>query len=139
MPDNIRLEKLKKTFVESRGNMGKAMIAAGFSAAYAKNPYQLVATKAYQKAMRPLLDRYQEALDDALEGMKRTQGKAVYGDFSAAVDRVQKQIQLITGKATDQTKVVFFPSDVLEKHGIDASTEANSPEPEQIQSGELRS
>lgn len=42
---NTRREKLLKFLVENGGNMQKAMIAAGYSEAYAKNSHKLKKTK----------------------------------------------------------------------------------------------
>jgi hypothetical protein len=51
----IRAHKALENIIENRGNVSRAMLDAGFSEAYARNPHQFVATKLFKELVEEYL------------------------------------------------------------------------------------
>lgn len=52
---NFRVKKTIENLIENHGNVSRAMVDAGYSKSYAKNPQDLVATQTFQDLMDELL------------------------------------------------------------------------------------
>lgn len=101
MAHSERIQRIPQALVENGGSLSAAMRAVGYGAGYAKNPSKLRKTKAWKETMEPVLKRLEKARDQAIERMEATVNEADYGQVSAGVERLTKQIQLISGKPTE--------------------------------------
>jgi len=60
-----------------------------------------IRTKTYQREIKPLLERLEEARNDALNRLPKKIGSARYRDLMDGVDKLTKNIQLLSGKPTE--------------------------------------
>lgn len=81
--------------------LGKIVKKKGYSVAVAKNPKIVTDTKSYQNEIKPLLIRLVEERDRAIQALKGKISKAKYRDLVDSVDKLTKNIQLLSGGATD--------------------------------------
>jgi lantibiotic modifying enzyme len=62
-------------------------------------------TKSYQSVIAPLLQRLEEERDRAISMMRKRISKAKYRDLTDSMDKLTKNIQLLSGKATENVAV----------------------------------
>jgi hypothetical protein len=69
-------------------------------------------TKSYRAEIAPLVQRLEEERDAVIKRMKAVRGKAKYRDLVDSVDKLTKNIQLLSGRATENVaaKVVVLPA-----------------------------
>lgn len=77
----------------------------GYSDTMAKNPKKVRKTKTYQKEIAPLVERMVIQRDLAIARMQKTIGKAKYRDAVDGLDKLTKNIQLLTGGATSRPNI----------------------------------
>lgn len=123
---DYRLKKLPQALVENGGKMGPALLAVGYAKGYASNPQKIKKTKAYQKVMKPLLDRLEEARDAAIERMAETVSQADYNAVAGGLNITQKQIQLLKGDPTENIKSTYSDLDDAKLKAIVARASAAS-------------
>ena len=87
--------------VVSRGVLRRAMLAAGYTEKSAKNPKNLTESKAYRQALPDIIERLKEERDRAIKQMGVKIGRAKYRDMVEAVDKLTKNIQLLSGGKTE--------------------------------------
>ena len=102
----LRQKRAIKEIVENRGVVSRAMVVAGYKRKTAKNPKNLTNSKAFKKELQPLLKRLEEERDAVIKRMKATRSKAKYRDLVDAVDKLTKNIQLLSGRATERVEEV---------------------------------
>jgi hypothetical protein len=98
------------------GKGGKVSVSAiarrkGYSRSVAKNPKQITTTKSFQDVIRPVVDRLIEERDRAIALLADRAPAANYRDLNDAIDKLTKNIQLLSGGATENiaAKVVYLP------------------------------
>ncbi len=79
---------------------------------------QIQKTKTYQKAIRPLLERLNDERDKIIEGLKKTRSKAKYRDLIDGLDKITKNIQLLSGKSTENVFVIQISKEIAQKNDI---------------------
>jgi hypothetical protein len=62
-------------------------------------------TKSYQAAIAPLVQRLEKERDAVIKRMRAVRNKAKYRDLVDSVDKLTKNIQLLSGKATENVAV----------------------------------
>ena len=82
-----------------RPNITKIAIKKGYTPKTA-NSGQVQKTKTYQKELAPLITRLEEERDAIVEALKKKRGKAKYRDLIDGLDKVTKNLQLLTGGST---------------------------------------
>lgn len=82
-----------------RPNITKIAISKGYSPKSA-NAGKVQATKTYKAELAPLVTRLEQERDAIVEALKKKRGKAKYRDLIDGLDKVTKNLQLLTGKAT---------------------------------------
>ena len=105
---SITVEEKQKRLLkllENGGSMRKAMVKAGYSQNYADNPKKLLQSKSFQNLRKQALERMEVQRQKALERMDQTVEKAKYSDVVNAVDRLTKNIQLLSGQSTSNIAV----------------------------------
>ena len=83
------------------------MLEVGYKPKTAKNPKNLTESKAFKQELKPLLDRLEKERDAIVERLKITRNKAKYRDLIDGLDKLTKNIQLLSGKPTDNIKGLF--------------------------------
>ena len=63
---------------------------------------QIQKTKTYQREIKPLLKRLEEERDKIIERLKKTRNKAKYRDLIDGLDKITKNHQLLSGRATSR-------------------------------------
>lgn len=117
-----RLKRLPKALVENGGVLGKSMEAVGYAKAYAKNPQKIRETEGWKEVMEPVVRRLERARDQALKRMEETVNEADYAAVSASAERLTKQIQVLTGKPTENVNIMASKSDDELKRIIEAGS-----------------
>lgn len=118
--------------IATLGKGGKVSVSAiarrkGYSKSVAKNPKQITETKSFQAVIRPLLDRLEEERDRAISLLASRVGKASYRDLTDSIDKLTKNIQLLSGGATETiaAKVVYLPARKPDD-GMDTNTSSTA-------------
>jgi hypothetical protein len=75
-------------------------------------------TKTYQKVLRPLVDQLEAERQAILDRMPKVRGKAKYRDLVDGLDKVTKNLQLLTGRATEHIGVAILTNE--DKAKLDA-------------------
>lgn len=101
-----------KTLGKSRKvSISKIALKKGYSKTTAKTPKNITNTKSYQNEIRPLIVRLEEARNRAVELLETKEGKAKYRDLMDGIDKLTKNIQLLSGKATENVNYIDIPYD----------------------------
>lgn len=86
---------------QKKVNFGK-IIGKRYSTSTSKTPQRVTETKSYQEEMKPVLDQLITERQRALDGLKLKISKAKYRDLNDAIDKLTKNIQLLSGGATER-------------------------------------
>lgn len=78
----------------------------GYSASSAR-AMKATRTRAYKETMRPLLERLEEERDRAISMLKGRISKAKYRDLIDGLDKITKNIQLLSGGRTGDETIVI--------------------------------
>ncbi len=102
------------------------MIESGYDEDYASSG-QITKTKQYQEKMKPIKDQLEEERQRIItEITSKNLSKERYKDLVDAVDKITKNIQLLSGGATERVISVNISSEVAQKNDIDPSTKPDS-------------
>lgn len=95
----VAREVLETVGKGKRPNVSKIAIKKGYSpkTAYAG---RVQTTASYKKEIAPLITRLEEERDAIVEALKKKRGKAKYRDLIDGLDKVTKNLQLLTGGST---------------------------------------
>lgn len=107
--ENARAVALEVSETVRKGKkvvLGK-IIAKRYAKSTSQRPKQVTETKSYKEAMKPLIDRLEEERNAIIERLKKTRTKAKYRDLIDGLDKVTKNIQLLSGKPTDRTDLTL--------------------------------
>lgn len=85
-------------------NRYRISVKHGYSPQSAKAS-KAVRTKAYQQEIEPLTSRLEKERDAIIECLKSTRNKAKYRDLIDGLDKITKNIQLLTGGATQNIAI----------------------------------
>lgn len=107
-----RLKQLPKALVDNRWNMYQALRSLGYSHHYASNPIQIRNTIGYKKVMKPILKRLELQRDKIVKALEdKDFTTEEFKDLVKALSLLNKDVQLLGGKATDITKFVITEGD----------------------------
>lgn len=87
-----------------RPNIKKIAISKGYSPKTA-GAGRVQTTQSYKKELAPLITRLEEERDAIVEALKKKRGKAKYRDLIDGLDKVTKNLQLLTGGATQNIAI----------------------------------
>jgi len=98
----IKQKKVISKIIENRGNVSRAMRESGYTEASAKNPKNLTESKGYKEAVSPFVQQMMEERQRLLDSMTTEDLTSVkYKDKTDSVDKLTKNIQLLTGGSTE--------------------------------------
>lgn len=98
------LETLRKG---KRVNKGEIIRKNGYSESTATVPNNVTDTKSYQEVVRPVVERMIEERDEVIKAMKLKRDDAHYNHLTDALDKLTKNIQLLSGEQTENSKITF--------------------------------
>ena len=98
---SIKQKKAVKAIIENHGNVSKGMLEAGYTPATAKNPKNLTSSIGFKEEIAPVLLALKKERDAAIKAMVGKRGRAKYRDLTDAIDKLTKNMQLLSGKPTD--------------------------------------
>jgi len=99
----VAQELIKNLQSDKPLNRSKLLEKVGYarSTARHKTPY-IIESKAVQDLVRPVIERMEIERNRALEILPKKIGRASYGDAIQAVDKLTKNIQLLSGGDTER-------------------------------------
>jgi hypothetical protein len=86
-------------------NLGKIARKKGYKQNTADNPKNITDTKSYKEVINPVVRAMEKERDAAIKMMSKVRNKAKYRDFADAIDKLTKNIQLLTGGKTENNGV----------------------------------
>ncbi len=104
-------EKLIKLILENLGTskntktLGELILEAGYEESMAKNPYQILESETVKEGLSETVESMKKIRNKALkalDGKDLSEEKAK--DISDIVDKIQRNIQLLTGEDTDRLR-----------------------------------
>jgi hypothetical protein len=112
-------QKLIKLLIENYGNkkatktLGELILEAGYSESSSKNP-QLVITEEMREELTPIIDKMQKIRTKALDSITDSAlGTSSPRDNVYVADTLTKNIQLLSGNATERTTVIVEEADKI--------------------------
>lgn len=82
-------------------NLGKIARRKGYSDNTADNPKNITETKSYKEEVRPLVEQLEAERQAVVTRLMVVRDKASYRDLIDGLDKITKNIQLLTGRATE--------------------------------------
>ena len=79
----------------------------GYSDAVAGNPKRVTKTTSYKAEVQPLLARLVSLRDKIIAQMEKRMPAAQYSALSGSVETISKQINLLSGKPTDNVQYIL--------------------------------
>jgi hypothetical protein len=102
-----RAKKAIRNILVGKGGEGKALIDAGYSKAYAKNPKKFRNSKAYKEEVIPFLTKLLKERDRIIEAMSEKKlKKEQYFVLSNSLDKIVKNAELLAGRPTDNLNLI---------------------------------
>lgn len=103
----LRQQKLAQKILENTGKsakgkpMGKLMVEAGYSPETAKNPHQILKSPIIQDALDPFVKKMMKERDHIINLLPKRRRFAGFSDLITGLDKLTKNIQLLTGGQTE--------------------------------------
>ena len=90
--------------------LGK-IIKKRYSLSTSKSPQRVTQTKSYQSVMKPIIEQLEEERQRAITMLRKKISKAQYHHLVEALDKMTKNIQLLSGKETENIKgsIIYLP------------------------------
>ena len=82
-------------------NLGKIIRKNGYSEQTSKSPQLVTETISFKEEINPVVRAMERERDAAIKMMSKVRNKAKYRDFADAIDKLTKNIQLLTGGKTE--------------------------------------
>lgn len=111
---SIAAKEVAKEVLETLGkgkrpNLGKIARKKGYANNTADNPKGITETKSYQEVMNPVVEALIQERKAIIERLKKTRSKAKYRDLIDGLDKITKNIQLLSGgkTANEELKITW--------------------------------
>jgi len=123
----IKQEKAVIALVENGGNVSKAMLEAGYSENTAHTPQKLTESDGYKEIAEPIVKQMEKERQRAIKALSlKNLDDVSYEKISDVIDKLTKNIQLLTGGETERSKVIVVPNEIFTKYATSSSPENNS-------------
>jgi len=83
------------------------IISKRYSKSTSKTPQRVTETKSYQNEMKPIIEQLEIERQRAIKLLKKTSDKAKYRDLIDGVDKITKNIQLLSGGKTESNEMTI--------------------------------
>lgn len=126
----VAMDALK--IVEKGGlvNHRQILLKHGYSASVAKNPDKVIKTKSYQNIINKATNKMDSVRAKALRSLdERDPNKEKYATLISGVDILTKNIQLLTGKSTENLALNIQISEAIANKYADVSNNDNNEKP----------
>lgn len=121
-----KLQFLPTELVRHNFDLQAAMLSLGYSYWYARTPHRLQKTKHYKQVMEPVLKRLENQRDKILTSLdSKDLNQENFRDLVYALDKVNKDIQLLGGQPTDITEFHITEGD--EDKSVESTQESEDP------------
>jgi len=104
--DNMPSERQKRAvmeLVENGRNKGKALVRAGYSKKTAIAPTKVTESKGFKEASKDIVEGMRKERDRVIKAMsERNLERVDYGKLTKAIDKLTKNIQLLSGEDTER-------------------------------------
>lgn len=96
--------------VGNGGNVTQAMRDAGYTEATANTPQKLTESEGFKEEARSFVQQMEDERQRLISSMKtKNLDEVGYADHTRALDTLTKNVQLLTGGATERTDVRLSP------------------------------
>ncbi len=72
----------------------------GYADSVVEKPEKVTKTKSYQEEINPIIEMMKQERDAIMERLKKTRNKAKYRDLVDGMDKMTKNIELLSGRDT---------------------------------------
>jgi hypothetical protein len=93
--------------------LGKIIKEVGYSESTSESPTIVTETKSFKQEMKPIVDKMISERERAISKLKGKISKAKYRDLIDGIDKLTKNIQLLSGKETERHG--FSLTEILKK------------------------
>ncbi len=123
-----RIDKLSKNILKYPSRK-KAMVESDYTEQYSSSGH-ILKTKQYQEKMKPIKEQLEEERQRIIQQMKsKNLSKEKYKDLVESMDKITKNVQLLSGGATERIVSVSISQEIADKNKVydsHSSTENNS-------------
>ena len=102
---NVAKEVLEKLGKGEKISLGEIARKNGYALSTADNPRNITETESYQRVLRPVLTQLESERQAILDRLPEVREKAKYRDLVEGLDKISKNIQLLSGGATENIAV----------------------------------
>lgn len=107
---------LQKVAKGEKVNFGKIIKSQGYGDVVSRRPEKVKRTKSYQSIMLPAIKNMEEERNEIILAMKgKDKNSEKYATLLSGLDILTKNIQLLSGKATDNVAMVIQVSEAIAK------------------------
>lgn len=101
----VARDVIKKVRKGEKIVMGKILKKRGYSKTIQKKPNKVTKTKSYRTAMAQVVEDLELERAEIILALKKKRSKAKYRDLIDGIDKITKNTQLLTGKATGRLNI----------------------------------
>lgn len=120
----LKQKKVIDKMIENGGNVSDAMREVGYSPKTAHNPQKVTDSKGFKEEARPIVEQLIKQRQLALYMLKGKINEATYRDLTNGIDVLTKNIQLLSGKPTENIGINTEDKDKI-KNAIKGITGTN--------------
>ena len=107
MPQTIRQQKVIKEITDNvrykkYNNKGDLLKNCNYSDNISKQPSRVLNSKGVKEGLKPLIEQLEVERQRAIDKLKHKISDAKYRDLNDGIDKLTKNIQLLSGKPTDR-------------------------------------
>jgi len=115
----LTLEKLGNNEIINKGDI---LEEVGYSETTTKNPQTIYESDGVKELLDPILNKMKKKRDMAINAITQDKIDASKAkELTDIVDTFTKNIQLLSGGDTERQKVVFLPSEIINKHNLNGT------------------
>ena len=116
-PQQTKLIKLVLENMGSKRNkktLGQLLLDAGYSKSISENPYLIFDSETIKEGLEPILNSLIKQRQNAIARLSKTISKAKYRDLVDAIDKLTKNIQLLSDEPTENIKSILSKEQIDE-------------------------
>jgi len=98
----VAKDVLKKVRRGEKVHIGKIVASHGYGKSMATHPNKVTNTKSYKDEIRPVIEAMERERNAIIKALPGKRGKAKYRDLIDGIDKMTKNIQLLSGRPTGE-------------------------------------
>lgn len=121
---NVAKEVLETIGKDKKVDLGKIIRKNGYSANTSLTPKLVTETKSFKEAIEPVVDKMRKERDRLIQALsEKNLNKEKYGVMIDGLDKLTKNIQLLSGKETENVKTILvMPAELINKNDTNSSS-----------------